>query len=275
MEEVIPIRKIETTRKLDAKTRKDDLALATSISKKGLLVPILVTKDYQLIDGLRRMRAAESLGFTDITAVVTDDFEESVDNLILANDPKAPHVLPVGPERAWQINSGLTPQMWARINKRRAHAIKHGSPMEGDEKKNYSRIVLAEALNLPNGTYLDNICFFYRRVGFQDEIGAFARATVKKLETGELSVYAARGAYVRWAKERAQKSDESTQRQVLSRAATNLTAIARPLSDIGAPHHNLTDDELYEWEQRFKDARTVLTTTINKIHKERDQRSGK
>lgn len=274
MQQIIPIRKIVTTRKLSAKTRKEDLALANSISKVGMLVPILVTVDYQLIDGLRRMRSAESLGFTEIMADVTDDFVESVDNLTMAHDPEAPHRLPLSTQRVWEIHSGLSPQIWARINKRRSATMK-GEPALESDKKNYSRIVLAKALRLPNGTYLDNISFFYRRVGHQGEVGAMARAMVKKMESGELSVYSARGAYVRWAKERGQKSDESTQRQVLSRAATNLTAIARPLSDVGIPHHNLTDDELYEWEQRFKDARTALTITINKIHKERTQRSGK
>ena len=50
----------------------DISALATNISELGLLSPILVNKQYQLLAGERRLTACRELGWTDIPAIIMD-----------------------------------------------------------------------------------------------------------------------------------------------------------------------------------------------------------
>src|SRR5215831_14872214 len=50
----------------------DITALAASIGELGLLHPVVITPDGQLIAGARRLRAAESLGWTEIPVTVID-----------------------------------------------------------------------------------------------------------------------------------------------------------------------------------------------------------
>ncbi len=60
--------------------RKDlgDLSqLTTSISKNGLLNPILVTKNKELIAGERRLESAKKLGWQTIDIRIMDTFSES------------------------------------------------------------------------------------------------------------------------------------------------------------------------------------------------------
>lgn len=57
------------------RTRKDmgDLrSLASSMRELGQIQPIAVTKDFRLIAGERRLRAAQSLGWTEIEAFVVE-----------------------------------------------------------------------------------------------------------------------------------------------------------------------------------------------------------
>lgn len=268
---ILPIKKINTTRKVKDSLKKEQLALATSLTKKGQLTPILVDESYNLIDGLRRMRAAEQTGFTDIVAVVSTSYDESIATLAVAHEPSNACLVPLTPLRIWELSCALKDQMWARVGKLRLEAIKGNYVGSRD---NQARTALANALHLPaGGTLISTINFFYARTGFTDEVGAFARLAVKKMESEEWTPYSAKKAYERWNRERGRKSDEATQRQILSRAAIALTGIMRPLSDVGALHHGLTDDELYLWVQQLHDARSVLTTTINKIRKERESRS--
>ncbi len=48
------------------------MTLQNSISKIGLLNPIIVTKDYVLLCGQRRLEACKSLGWTQIDAIIYD-----------------------------------------------------------------------------------------------------------------------------------------------------------------------------------------------------------
>lgn len=48
-------------------------ALSTSMSRHGLFSPILITSDYRLIAGERRLEAAKRLGWKSIEARVIDD----------------------------------------------------------------------------------------------------------------------------------------------------------------------------------------------------------
>ena len=65
--------------KIKKRVRKDlgDLdALKNSLRTYGLLNPITITRDYELIAGERRLQAAKALGWTNINAVVMDNMNE-------------------------------------------------------------------------------------------------------------------------------------------------------------------------------------------------------
>lgn len=76
----IPIDKI-TVPEDRARTNPGDLdGLATSMADVGLLQPIVVTADYELIAGYRRLTAAKKLGWEEIRVFVP----ETVDDIYAA-----------------------------------------------------------------------------------------------------------------------------------------------------------------------------------------------
>lgn len=50
--------------------------LMKSIETKGLLYPIIIQRDYTLVDGERRFKACKELGWTDIPAIIKEDLPE-------------------------------------------------------------------------------------------------------------------------------------------------------------------------------------------------------
>lgn len=67
----IPISSVTIANRI-RKDLGDISALATNISELGLLSPILVNKQYQLLAGERRLTACRELGWTDIPAIIMD-----------------------------------------------------------------------------------------------------------------------------------------------------------------------------------------------------------
>jgi ParB/RepB/Spo0J family partition protein len=79
------IRVAENVRALDPEHVK---ALAGSIQLQGMLVPVVVRDDgdvFELVAGFHRVAAAQSLGLTDVPAVVrdveTEDADRAVENI--------------------------------------------------------------------------------------------------------------------------------------------------------------------------------------------------
>lgn len=270
MQETIPLGKIKTDRRGQAGTRKQQLDLTNHIARNGLQVPVLVDANYQLIDGLRRLRAAETLGVPEVTVTIADTYDVAIEALTEAHDPSGACQLPLTTERIWQISESIKPLM--RAHMRRATGPRASRVLQ-PRVKNYARGVLAKALRVSAESYVAAITFLYQRQGLEGEEGAFVRLAIKKMEAEEWTPYTAKGNHKRWLKERAQTSDLATQQTVMSRATANLIGTVRPLSDIGALHHGLTDDELFAWEQRLSQVRTIITKTLNKIYKEREGRS--
>lgn len=270
MQETIPLGKIKIPKRKVRGTRKEQLDLANHIARNGLQVPLLVDENYVLIDGLRRLKGAEILGVPDITVTVARVYDDAIEALAEAHEPSVAHLLPLTSDRIWEISESIRPLMVARIK----HA--HGPMKDRVAKahgKNYARGALSKALYMPSEAYVSAITFLYQRQSLEGDAGAFVRLAVRKMETGEWSPYTAKGNYDRWRNERALTSDEATQRTVISRAAASLTGTVRPLTDIGALHHGLTDDELFAWEKQLSQVRTIITKIIIKINKERESRS--
>lgn len=67
----IPINSVTITNRI-RKDLGDISALVANISELGLLYPIIVNKQYQLLAGERRLTACRELGWTDIPAIIMD-----------------------------------------------------------------------------------------------------------------------------------------------------------------------------------------------------------
>lgn len=63
--------------------------LCASMEEFGLIVPILVFPDYRIIDGARRLKAADEIGWTHIPAVVTDQWGVIKETFLLARTTEA------------------------------------------------------------------------------------------------------------------------------------------------------------------------------------------
>lgn len=55
--------------------------LMKSLRKDGMLTPILVWKDYEIIDGWRRLKAAEFIGWTQVPVVIAKDYDHMLEKL--------------------------------------------------------------------------------------------------------------------------------------------------------------------------------------------------
>jgi hypothetical protein len=86
MKKDVPIDRLHSQRAYDGQV--DDLV--ESIQAEGLKHPIVVTTEYEVVDGLRRIDAATKLGFTHIPAVVTNDYPTMLAQLKLANADTPP-----------------------------------------------------------------------------------------------------------------------------------------------------------------------------------------
>lgn len=72
-------------------------SLVASIKKIGLVTPVLLTRDLQVIDGVRRMLACRQLGHTDIPVIITNDWDVIKEYLITMRGLEEAKTLPFEP----------------------------------------------------------------------------------------------------------------------------------------------------------------------------------
>lgn len=81
-----PIERIKIGKRFRNNTDEDIRELASSMHEIGLLHPIVVTSDYVLVAGLRRLVAAKKLGWAEIDARVVKSCDEAINALQAERD---------------------------------------------------------------------------------------------------------------------------------------------------------------------------------------------
>jgi ParB/RepB/Spo0J family partition protein len=100
----IPISKIRTGGNDRTVFKQTDIeSLAASIKEHGLVQPITVNSDYQLIAGERRFRAVQFLGWKTIDGFIVDLTQEEAAAIMLAENTARADLDPIDEARAYQI----------------------------------------------------------------------------------------------------------------------------------------------------------------------------
>jgi hypothetical protein len=260
----VPIDSIVVDRVL---TVGDDLTdLAYSIKEQGLTVPLLVTQDYELIDGLRRLEAARALGHTEIEVVPTILYPRACELLNEAREHGL-HALPLTGQRIWEIYSDLKPLLAiTRVVNQRGRAKAAGArPSAG------GRPLLSNSLGLKSEAMLQAITHVHRMLS-DPTYSAKAAEALELIEAGELSYYGAADFIKKTHGLTGTITGLTEQRSGLEAAITSILGTVRALNQLGPLHKKLPSEEAQARLTELHAARAKLTKFIKLLTEEINNR---
>jgi hypothetical protein len=244
----------------------DDLTdLTQSIDKDGIQVPILLTQDLELIDGLRRLEALRSLGHTTTEAVVTYMYPMAAENLEAAVKHGL-HAKPLTGTRIWEIYSKMQPLLYI------TRSFYQRGKRKGTQLRSAGgRVVLAKALGMRSASLLQVITQVHRAVEVP-ETAAKATEAIKLIEAGEMTYYQGVDFLTKKAGLQGDVVNAAAQLETLDAAATSMNALVRALGRLGPLHKKVPKEEVEAKIAELAYARAKLTKTIKLLTKENTER---
>lgn len=165
--------------------------LAESIRKlPGIRIPVSVTEDLHLIDGLRRIRALQTLGYTDVPAITVHTFEEICDLYVKTRKyPTAARPISVAPERIWQFYLATD-----RFRRERTARLKRRPASQRDQPINIRKVIV-DTLDIGSEAVFSATTSMYKR--FTGAVEPHRKEHYlelqRLLESGEITIFQARG----------------------------------------------------------------------------------
>jgi DNA modification methylase len=136
----VPIDKIKVSTDRHRKDFSKIAELATSIEEYGLIEPIVITHDFYLIAGERRLRAHVMLGRTEIEAVTMDELDEwHLQALELEENVQRENL-------SWQE------EIAAKVKIHRLYQERHGKTTQGSRNGGWSMLDTSELLGESAGS---------------------------------------------------------------------------------------------------------------------------
>lgn len=127
-------------------------AMIASIEQNGLLQPILVTTDYKLIAGQRRLEAFKRMGKKHIDAVVDDRFETALAQLTAERDENTCRK-DFTPSEAVAIGMVLEELERPKAKERQGRASQPRSEKISERTKGNTRDIVGAAVGMSGATY--------------------------------------------------------------------------------------------------------------------------
>jgi ParB-like nuclease family protein len=260
MGQYVPLSSIRTNRALDP---DDDVGkLAEHINDSGLQVPILVTSDYTLIDGLRRLKAVASLGHTTVEVVAVNMYEQAMAWIKRAREHGV-EARPLAPRRIAELYAACRPLMnMSRSLKMRG--VQFGTGVQVLGRKSF-----LEAAGIDSEAYLQATTQIYRIAEQDTEKGRWARQVLPKVEAGTMTVYMALD-YIRRRADKGNVVKLEEQRLIVMNTRATLTGLLYSLRQLGPldPELNRDGEGLID---DLRKMRRVLHQLINQLTKEQKQ----
>ena len=251
--------KIEIPRDLDP---DDDLtALAQDMKQNGLVVPILVNHENRLIDGLRRLRAAQQLGWNRIAVISTSMYLDACAVLRQAREHGV-EAKPLTGQRIFEIYEEMLP-----ISRYTKTVNSIGVPRGKKRPSSGGRKVLVEALALPSTNLIQAISFTHRSLLDPDKEEVAARA-IQMVSEGKLTYFGAET--LLQAKNPFPGTVKSVREQehILEEAVTTLGGVLRSLDSLGPLNPKLNRDKLNTRARELAQSRARLITFVRLLNKE-------
>lgn len=253
---------IITDRVLDP---NDDLSpLAKHINDSGLQIPILVTPNNHLVDGLRRLGATRSLGQSTIETQAVSLYPHACAWLKKTREHGV-EALPLTPYRIWEIFKALQPL--ASITKSyvqsgRKRGQRHKFPTGG-------RPMLADALGLSSESPLQAITQVFRAAEEDPtERGDKAREAAARLREGTTTIYMAAEATRLKPKINSDLATPTAQRNALRNMTTSLGALGHVMEQFAPLSRALRKEEIEDWLTSLRKSRRKLATFIHQLEEE-------
>jgi hypothetical protein len=234
--------------------------LQADMAKHGLKVPILVRENMTLIDGQRRLAAAEALGWEEIDAIATEDLEEACS--ILASVHTG---IFVNGRRLYDFHRVLRELAQVRISRLRSTWRKADRPAGRKEIPRYIHLMQG-TFNLPHAAYVERISRLFSKADAGDEV---AMEMLKKAESGEITFNA--GTHVLDSRIRLDGDIQSLaeQRKILDAGIRNLSGLIVAMKKLGPL--KIPREELMPSIERLKYLRSELHILIRKISRESEK----
>jgi len=256
----VPLSSIWTNRALDP---DDDISkLAEHINDSGLQVPILVSSDYILIDGLRRLKAVASLDQTTIEVVAVNLFDQAMAWIKRAREHGV-EARPLVPRRIAELYAACRPLM------NLSRSLKMRGVQYGTGVRVGGRPSFLDAIGLESESYLQAVTQIYRMAERDDDKGRWARDMLPLVDNETVSPYMALD-YVRRRTEKGNVVKLEEQRLVVMNTRAALTGILYSLRQLGPldPELNRDTEGLIDDLRRM---RRTLHQLINRLTKEQTQ----
>lgn len=241
----------------------DDLTeLVNSIKESGQEVPILVTQDYELIDGLRRLEALRSLGETEVNTVPTYMYPLACEVLKQARQHGVA-AAPLTPQRIWELYTSLQPL----LNITRSH-LQRGVPAKSRKSAGVAggRVLFSEAIDIADGK-VQALIGVYHKLSHPDSAERAAEA-LDMLNRGETTFYGA----IEYIRKGERFSGDITglaqQQEALESAITSLNGTIRALGRLGKLHKKFPKEEAEQRLAELSGTRYKLTKFIRLLAEE-------
>lgn len=263
MTEEWSIDEIITTRRL---APGDDLStLSAHIKKNGLKIPILVSRQKVIIDGLRRLEALKLLGETKIPVTVAVDFDTACAEIAKARkhgvDDRTSW------QRTWELYSDTRLLMVARMTMSRQRSAKDKvASVHAGKGVGASRPMLSTALGLSSISALQSLTRVYMLAENDDTVlGDRAREILPRLQANEITPYQAYGYAYRDNPFTGDVTGVEEQRTLLGSVTNTLSGVAKGLDKLGELNPGLQARELNAWLTSLKKSRARIIRFVRQL----------
>lgn len=231
-------------------------------------VPIIVTNEMVLVDGLRRLKFWRDSGVKTVLAIVVSNVDEAYAAI---GPQQAGRTLK--PQQMWNILRIVYP--WGVADSARKRAFMAAESRHLGVKRKVKglhntplRMRMVEMLNASSGHVIERTIYLYRAA---DNGNTLAQQMVQEVNEGKKSVYTAADVVTRGNVFRGSIREINEQKTLLDNGARNLGAQIGALLKLGSPVVVDTED-LESAIQALVASRSKLATFINQlkaVHRER------
>lgn len=263
--ELVPIDSITISRELH--TNDDISPLIDDIRRfPGLKFPVVIDKESRLLlDGLRRVRAMEALGYKEVTALALDMFEE-VCEMQAKVQAHGVAQRPLTPLRIYQFYTDTETLRRERTTRARRRDWKDRKA--GPDQRDYMMQALAPTREAEMVASISLYKKFTAEI--EDPVLQGFYADVRhKLEAGEMTIFQARIRVVDPdpTKLVGEIVNANDQRQMLTTAINQFSGTNLGLRELGELHPDINPIELRAYLQGFERERSKLQHLIRTLRK--------